>query len=349
MAMSQATLRAIRRGLTVSLTAGLLGAIWVNVRTFGPETMRMLRRVNLSWVLLACALMTLTWVLEACRVQLLLSLSGETVPLRRLLRVVLATIFAAGVTPFASGQGPVQVYLLHRQGASVGRAAAVLTLRLFLTLLTFAVAIPLVLLALRSSLPVQLDPLLKASITASLLAVGASAAVLRRPRYVTLALHAAAARVLPRLRCYARVDRLLGRLLTEADEFASAVSPLDGSRCSRLLAALGLTILYWLCCFGIAPLLLTALGRTFSPAKVLAQQAVFSFLLSVLPVPGGSGLAELGFAALFAHLLPAALVGVFVFLWRALTYYLPMVAGAFSCLGLLRPDQAPLSGDGSSV
>lgn len=349
MAMSRSMPRTVRRGMAVSLAVGLAGILWINVRTVNPETFQLVRRAHLSYLLLACAATALAWVAEAWRVQLLLRLSGEAVPLRRLLRIVLATFFAAGVTPFSSGQGPVQVYLLHREGASVGRATAVLTLRLFLTLLTFTAVIPFLLIALRLGIPGRLRSLVTGAVTVSVFAAAVFAAFLRWPHPVARSLHALAARVSSRFLRPEVVDRLLNRLVAEADEFTSAIGALDGSRWSRLLLALGLTLLHWLCYFGIAPLLLLAFGRAFSPLKVMALQAVFSFLLSAVPVPGGSGLAEMGFAQLFAHLLPSALVGVFVSLWRGLTYYLSLLLGAVSFLGLLRRDYLAQPGGPSKV
>jgi hypothetical protein len=81
----------------------------------------------------------------------------------------------------------------------------------------------------------------------------------------------------------------------------------------------------------------------------MALQAVFTFLVSMVPIPGGSGLAELGFAQIFAHLLPAALLGVFVSLWRVITYHLSLLAGALIFAGLLAGGQSPADGSSSKV
>jgi hypothetical protein len=338
---------AIRRGLLLSVGVSLLGIVWLNARTVTPATLGHLRRANLLFVALACLAMALAWLIEAWRIRLLLRLSGETVGLWRLVRIVLATFFAASVTPFASGQGPVQVYLLHREGASVGRATAILSLRLFLTIVSFTVGIPLLLLLVRLGITERVHALVNWGVAASFLLAAVFFLFLRFPHGVAQAIHTFTAKYLARLFRPEAVDRLLDRLVAEVDEFTATLGRLDRTRVVLLLVAVVLTVLYWVAYFAAAPLLLLAFGRRFDPVRVMALQAVFTFLISMVPIPGGSGLAELGFAQIFAHLLPAALVGVFVSLWRLITYYLSLLAGAALFASLLAGGQ-PGPGGGSS-
>ncbi len=44
--------------------------------------------------------------------------------------------------------------------------------------------------------------------------------------------------------------------------------------------------------------------------------------------PGSSGVAEIGTAALYAPLIPTPLLGVFVVLFRLITYHMNLIAGA---------------------
>lgn len=341
--------KAIRRGLLLSLGVSFAGVLWLNARTVTPETLGFVRRASLLHIGLACLTIVLAWLAEAWRIQVLLRLSGETVPLGRLLRIVLATFFAASVTPFASGQGPVQVYLLHREGPSVGRATAVLSLRLFLTIVSFAVGIPVLLLIFRLGITERVHTLVNWATAASLVVAGVFFAFLRRPRAVARTIDLFVTRHLARFIRPQTLERLLDRLVAEADEFTATVEHLDHRRLSLLFLATVLTVLYWVFYFSAAPLLLMAFGRPFDPIKVMALQAVLFFVVSTVPIPGGSGLAELGFAQLFAHLLPGALVGVFVGLWRLITYYLSLVAGALVFFGMVTLGQTGPSGGSSKV
>jgi uncharacterized protein (TIRG00374 family) len=69
----------------------------------------------------------------------------------------------------------------------------------------------------------------------------------------------------------------------------------------------------------------------------MVLQTVFFFILSSVPIPGGSGVAEIGFASIFTHMVPGSLLGVYVSLWRLFTYYLMLLVGAGTFFASLSP------------
>jgi uncharacterized protein (TIRG00374 family) len=79
--------------------------------------------------------------------------------------------------------------------------------------------------------------------------------------------------------------------------------------------------------FLTAPLLIKGLGikAPFFEATVL--QMVMTYAVNFLPTPGASGLAEGGAAAIFYHLMPTHILGVYVMLWRFFTSYLGIIVG----------------------
>ncbi|MGE5507094.1 MAG: lysylphosphatidylglycerol synthase transmembrane domain-containing protein [Chitinophagales bacterium] len=348
MPVDRSPLRSIQRGLLLSLALSLAVIVWLNLRFITPATGALLRQADPLYLGLAAAVIVVTWLAEALRLALLLRLSGPVPPFRRLVRIVLATFFAAGVTPLAAGQGPVQVYLLHREGVAIGRATAVLSLRLFLTTLTFTLGVA----DLATVFPRLISPRLAAplrwAIPGALAVVAAFAALLLNAHAATQALQRLLTRQRSGSRRSALLDRTLHHLQRELEEFASTLGHLRRRDLLLLAAALLLTALYWLLDFSVAPLLLLALHRTFDPVKVILLQALLAFLVSVVPLPGGSGVSELGFAGLFRGVVPAAGLGLFVSLWRLLTYHLSVLAGAVSLAVSLRRKAYSGSSDGGS-
>ena len=71
----------------------------------------------------------------------------------------------------------------------------------------------------------------------------------------------------------------------------------------------------------IASAILDGLHCWIPVRQVLMMQFVLYFLLYFTPTPGGSGVAEGGFYALFAPLVPRHMLGVYVILWRFFTVY----------------------------
>lgn len=336
MVKARLTPQAVRRGLLVSIGISLLGIVGLNLRTINPATWGLLRRASLLPLAGAFLSIVLAWLVEAWRIHVLLGLLGERVRFPALIRVVLATFFAAGATPFASGQGPVQIYLIHREGPSVGKATALLSLRLLLTTLVFTFSIPLLLLAFRVSVSQSVHVLVNYGVGASFVLSALILTFILRPHVVEgFTRRLAHTPWMARFFKPGAVDRLLARLVAEVDDFTAAIGRLEPERLFPLIVSVLLTIVYWALYFSAAPLLLYAFRLHFVLVRVIVLQAVFFFLISSVPIPGGSGVAEIGFASIFNHLVPTSLLGVFVSLWRLVTYYFSMLCGAGIFFGII--------------
>ena len=66
--------------------------------------------------------------------------------------------------------------------------------------------------------------------------------------------------------------------------------------------------------------------------RILLLECVIQFFLSFVPIPGGSGVAELGFFSIFAIYLPKHLQAISVTLWRLLSYHLNTLVGGLPSL-----------------
>lgn len=82
--------------------------------------------------------------------------------------------------------------------------------------------------------------------------------------------------------------------------------------------------------FLTAPLLMKGLGidTPFFEATIL--QMIMTYAVNFLPTPGASGLAEGGAFAIFYHLMPKHILGVYVMLWRFFTSYLGIIVGVIA-------------------
>ncbi|MDI3280526.1 MAG: lysylphosphatidylglycerol synthase transmembrane domain-containing protein [Bacillota bacterium] len=321
-------LGSLRRGLLFSLAISLaaLGFLFTRRGLHLPPS------ADPRFIFLAFAAMFLAWLAEACRLQMMSSLLGGRLSFSAALRIVLASTFAAAVTPLSSGQGPLQIYLLHRRGQlSWGSATALFSVRTAFTSLLFSGTVPLLILYLGSGPwlpPVFLPPLLLASsaiagFTVLFLALAGKPQLLR-----SLLLRTARTRHLPRP--WRR--RLLRRLAQEAQAFQLALPCLLRAPLGLLGQILALTALYWALYFLAAPFLWHALGVRLPWGQALAFQAVFNFALSHLPLPGGSGIAELGLSSAFSRWAGADLAALFALLWRLVSYYFGLAAGGVALL-----------------
>ena len=60
-------------------------------------------------------------------------------------------------------------------------------------------------------------------------------------------------------------------------------------------------------------------------------------VIMMIPLtPGGVGVAEVSMAGFFALIIPTALLGVFVLLWRLIMYYFNLVIGFVASMIIVR-------------
>jgi uncharacterized protein (TIRG00374 family) len=97
------------------------------------------------------------------------------------------------------------------------------------------------------------------------------------------------------------------------------------------IGAVVLTILMWSTGFMIPSMLLLSLGLDPFFIESYAAQALLLIIVMLPTTPGSSGITELGMAALYGVILGSShqyLLGVFVLLFRFISYHMNLICGA---------------------
>ena len=105
------------------------------------------------------------------------------------------------------------------------------------------------------------------------------------------------------------------------------------------LKAFGATSLSWISRFLVVNAIFFGFLATDDPMQwvIFAREFVIWVILMVSPTPGGSGLGEWLFSNYYGDLVPtAAMALVMAIIWRLLTYYLYLLAGACIVPGWLK-------------
>ena len=114
-------------------------------------------------------------------------------------------------------------------------------------------------------------------------------------------------------------------------EFAGAFR----SACTNvgeLLATEVVTLLQLGCMYALPFFVLRAFGEPADLIVCLASGSMLELLINAIPLPGGTGGAEVGFAYLFRDMFGQHLAAGFV-IWRAVEYLLPVLIAA-PCMGM---------------
>ena len=125
--------------------------------------------------------------------------------------------------------------------------------------------------------------------------------------------------------------RLLpGRVRKYTDSFREANLVLFHAGWRVIVGTVALQAVYWVAMFSIIPLILMALGYTGALFHVIIAQAALQVIMPFSPLPGGAGVAEIGYLGLIGASVPANIRVTSLLLWRIFTWLVPMAIGAIA-------------------
>lgn len=318
--------RALRRGIAVLVAVGALTAVALGVATIDARTLAAAGGAP-GAVAVCIAMVLAAWLAEGA---VFASLADHYTPrdVWRMSGVYLGGSFPSAVTPFASAAIPTWVWLLWREGLAPGEAAAVVGLRSAVTSAFFGIAA----LAAAALLPALLGPAWGGAVLGLLAVLVVSIALLTAVAWKPEAV-AGALRRLARLRLVARLagprlERIEARLTGETATFAATLRDAVRRRPLGLLAALVATCVSRALLFSVPVVLLRGFGAHVPWLPTVLGMLAVQAVGSATPTPGGSGFSEAALAGLLHAEVPAYLIGAAVVLWRLLTFYLEVAAGA---------------------
>ncbi len=328
-----------KKGLSLVLILTLLSSWFLFCSSSSTEGWFNWNNLNYWGLLMAFAALIGSWLIEAVRIRLIASGLGETISFTKVLGINLATLFTGNVTPFSSGGVPTQIYLLCQQGVQPGKASAIVTLRVIMTTLLFTLFSPILLIFYHTKFPFGLlHRITTVAIPLScLLSIGLISFIIK-PK-IAHYLFSFLIKCLKFTKLSHKIQPLLEKFLKELEVFHQSIKAFRKGINFYLVVLC--TFLYWATFFSIAPLMMFAFG--FNATEVFVESILFQFILvfvlAYLPVPGGSGIMELGLYSVFVFI-PLHFRAIFIFAWRLVSYHLATLVGGIILLRIInRPAQ----------
>jgi uncharacterized protein (TIRG00374 family) len=125
-----------------------------------------------------------------------------------------------------------------------------------------------------------------------------------------------------------RKSKIIDKINTEVNNFHySMVFFLDNGKKTFIIACF-LTVLYWSTGFMIPSMLLLGLGMQPFFIESYAAQVLLLVIIMMPTTPGSSGMTELGVGGLYTVLIGTSIIGIFVLLFRLITYHMNLIVGA---------------------
>ncbi len=301
-----------------TLLAAALSALGMAFLGGYQQSARAVADLQGGYLAAAAGLVVLLWLLEAVRMKAILFLLHERLPVKDLVQVNLAFSFAAAVTPAASGGPPAHAYLLYLKGVKGEKAVAAVSARTLLAIASLSFLNLLIVFGFRHDLglPAAAEKLVLIGLALVSAGILIFLSLCLRPKLLFFPL-----KYLP--------GKIRGNLNRRVEEFSSFFrSLLFSPQKNILIFVILLSFVYWVVFFSLGWVLARALGSPVAWTIMAARLMVLHFLLAYVPLPGASGVAEIGYASFFASLVPepASLLSL-VAGWRFFTYYLHIITG----------------------
>lgn len=309
----------MNRGLWL-LLCGLLVALLIPLLLGGTDLWQHLRGFPAGLLLGMFGMILICWNLNALRLRLLLPYCrlGQ----RRALGIIMATEFAICATPGGAGGPLTLMALLMRRGVTAAQGTATYAVDQLTDLLVFFCALLGILVyALSHALSPHIAWLLGSS-AALLVGVMVLLVLLGRFHRNMFRLNGL---ILRRLGLSPSRRHSLARKVMR---FRNALRQSLSLPRAILLGVFLLSAAHWIFRYSVLYLTLRGLGRELDWAWTFLVQMLALTAGQVSLLPGGAGGAELASVALLAPMVGKSTAAAAILIWRAVTYYFYLVAGA---------------------
>ncbi|MFU8811977.1 MAG: lysylphosphatidylglycerol synthase transmembrane domain-containing protein [Balneolaceae bacterium] len=314
--------------IVISIGLSMLSMGIVFYLTYTPGVFDHLAPKRLPGLFIAIGVMLLKVCFTAAKQRVL---SDRELSWPASFRIALTWDFASAVTPSTIGGSPAATYAMTREGIKLGKASAIVLYGVLLDQFWYALAVPILILAgfYFEVLPPEIGlvgNLTMVFIYTSLLLFGGFLT------YGLMVNPSAFKKFVNRIFRWPYLNRYADKVNAEAEHLEDHSYQLRDKPLSFYLKAFFYSTMSWLCKVALPVIVILSLLPANEILLVLRSLAMnLAFL--VIPTPGGSGGVEGLFVLFLGPLIErTSFIGLAVFAWRIITYYISIGVGIFATM-----------------
>ncbi len=296
--------------------------------------------INYGWLLVAFACICLYLLLEALVTKVLVSNRVKHFSFKNSLRVPLVEQLFNGITPFSSGGQPGQLFVMVQTGIDGGRASSILLMKFVvyqsMIVINFFFSLLIGFHFVATKLKVLSLFVIFGFLVHFFVIVGLLL-IMFRPGFTKILTKV----LFHPVKWFVKDDKfyhMLEVLYQKIDNlYAESVRI---GRNTKLLVKVAVVTFFQLLFYYLIPyFIMLSLGYTSANIiMVTSLHVMIVMIISLFPIPGGSGGAEFSFESLFhSYITSDTKLVLAMILWRLLTYYFGMFAGVFALM--MKPDK----------
>jgi uncharacterized protein (TIRG00374 family) len=227
-----------------------------------------------------------------------------------------------------AGGEPVRIYLLNKDGLHAGGATAAVLGERLLDALFLLLCVPFAFFIFGQYITDGVfNMLLYIAVIFFVLVVILFALALKQPQRTKRFVLWVANKLSKFSKKQEKIESGVEKISTEIDNFHESMMFFVTKGKKTFLLAGILTAMFWMTGWIIPILILLGLGITPFVIESCAAQILLVIIAMMPTTPGSTGISEGGTAALYGIFMPASLIGVFVLLYRFITYHMGLILG----------------------
>ena len=309
----------LMKRLTILFAFVVLISVAVIYFTFDIRALEYLTMFKPQCILLALGCLAVGLVFDGLRLITLTDVTGAKLTLKQVVNVVLSNYFLALVTPGASGGAIAQIMFMRKAGVPVAKATVVVLVRTVMSIFFLILLVPVVLHN-DSDIGEWMAPSVIMTVSVLFTSLPVLVFFLMRTQYPEKWLDKLTSK-------FSYTTRQNCFIWYEEFKNAFKIMAKHPVKVLRAFIESGLSLLG---IYATVPAFFTGLNNfSFDLLEVMGRMILLNLVLYFSPTPGGSGVAEVGFVALFSNILPDGVVGIMAVMWRFAAEYLPFLLGAF--------------------
>ena len=321
----------------ISITVSLAIILIILFFTIDANTIDQLftTRIKYEFFAIATFLNILYWVLWGARLKVLSNAIDKNVNigLWESTKIVIANLFLASITPSMAGGEPVRIHLLNKDGMSLGSATGAVLGERLLDAIFILILVPIAFFIFQDVADLGfIGTGLMIGVFIFVVIIILFIYAIMRPEKVKgflIFVNKKLSRFSKKKESESKVTR---RINKEVDNFHNSMIVFVGDGRKALVKASVLTVLFWSTGFMIPSMILMGLGLPPFFVESYAAQVLLLVIIMMPTTPGSAGVAEAGIWGLYGVLIgtgEGTLIAIFLILYRFITYYMNLIAGAF--------------------
>jgi len=296
------------------------------------EIISTISNMNPIWFIIAILFLVLYRVLISISSYNMIKINNEKVGLLKIIQINFIILFFHGITPFAGGGQPMEIYYLHNEKIKSDKSANIV-LQNFIVYQIALVIISILAIIYNNLFSLfPNDSFIKKLVTLGfvinivvllfsfLLSFGKKSNKFIINKIISF---------LSKIKIIKNKEKFSSKIHDYLNKFhENALLLLKNKK--KLLLLILLNILALISSYSIAYAVCMGMNVSIDYIKVIVTVAYVMMIGSFIPIPGGTGGIEYGYIHFFGYFITGSILPASMLIWRFVSYYLAMILGAIA-------------------